>query len=255
MIDSHCHIYLDEFLNDRSEAINRAISSGITHMVLPNIDNSSINQMTELSSQYPDIFINTLGLHPTSVKSDYKEQLEIIFSNHILINGIGETGIDLYWDKTYLKEQQESFDYQLDKACNLKLPIIIHSRNSLNEVIDIVKNYVSKGITGVFHCFPGNAEEAKKIIDFGFYLGIGGVVTYKNSNMKEVVSAIPLEHILTETDSPYLTPVPFRGKRNEPYYLKYIIEKIAEIKNCDKNTVNNITTENCKRLFKLNNSK
>jgi TatD DNase family protein len=125
----------------------------------------------------------------------------------------------------------------------------------LNEVIDIVKNYVSKGITGVFHCFPGNAEEAKKIIDFGFYLGIGGVVTYKNSNMKEVVSAIPLEHILTETDSPYLTPVPFRGKRNEPYYLKYIIEKIAEIKNCDKNTVNNITTENCKRLFKLNNSK
>lgn len=254
MIDSHCHIYLDEFIADRKEIIDRAISSGITKMVLPNIDSSSVSQMTELNAQYPGVFINTLGLHPTSVKSDYKKQLEIIFSNNILINGIGETGIDLYWDKTFIKEQQESFDYQLDKACKLKLPIIIHSRNSLNEVIDIAKNYVSKGIAGVFHCFPGNKEEAKKVIDLGFYIGIGGVLTYKNNNMTEVVSAIPLENILTETDSPYLTPVPFRGKRNEPYYLKYIVEKIAEIKNCDKTTVDNITAENCKRLFNLKNS-
>lgn len=251
MIDSHCHIYLNEFASDRLETVKRAISSGVTKMILPNIDKNSVSQMTSLSLEYPDVFINTLGLHPTSVKSDFREQLEIIFSNNILINGIGETGIDLYWDKTFLKEQRESFDYQLDKACSLNLPIIIHSRNSLNEVIDIVKTYVSRGITGVFHCFPGNKEQAKKIIDYGFYIGIGGVLTYKNNNMTEVVTEIPIESIVTETDSPYLTPVPFRGQRNEPSYVNYIVQKIAEIKKIDAFTVDQITSENCINLFKI----
>ncbi|HOZ29860.1 MAG TPA: TatD family hydrolase [Bacteroidales bacterium] len=249
MIDSHCHIYLDDFATDLDDTIQRAVSSGISKMILPNIDKHSVKHLTSLSSKYPNLFINTLGLHPTSVKTDFKEQLNIIFSTDTLIYGIGETGIDLYWDKTHIKEQQEAFDYQLDKACELDLPIIIHSRNSLKEVIDIVKIYVPKGIKGVFHCFPGNQEDAKKIIDMGFYIGIGGVLTYKNNNMTEVVSSIPLEYILTETDSPYLTPVPHRGKRNEPSYIQYIVKKIAEVKNLDKNIVDKITSRNSKKLF------
>jgi len=251
MIDSHCHIYLPEFDNDREETILRAKTAGIDKIILPNIDYESIERMQSVSSEHPEMIFNTLGLHPTSVKEDYKEQLEKIFSHDIKIYGIGETGIDLYWDKTFLKEQLEAFDFQLDKACSLNLPIIIHSRNSTIEVIDLARAYKSKGIKGVFHCFPGNLAQAKEVINLGFHIGIGGVITYKNNNMYEVVENIPTEFILTETDSPYLTPVPFRGKRNEPAYINNIVEAIALIKNEDKSIVANTTSQNCLELFSL----
>lgn len=251
MTDAHCHLYLEEFDKDRDVAVSNAKSAGINKIILPNIDKDSVERMLSVSDSYPGMFYNTLGLHPTSVKDDFKEQLKIIFSYNINIIGIGETGIDLYWDKTYLKEQQESFDFQLNEACERKLPVIIHSRNSLNEVMEIITSYKSRGLSGVFHCYPGNLQQAKKIIDLGLHIGIGGVVTYKNNNMTDVVAGIPTEYILTETDSPYLSPVPLRGKRNEPYNIKYIVEKIAEIKKLSYDIVAEITFKNSLKLFDL----
>lgn len=249
--DTHCHIYLSEFNEDLEKAVQRATEAGINKIILPNIDFESIEKMCSVQQKFPDIFHNTLGLHPTSVKENFRDELEDIFSNTINIIGIGETGIDLYWDKTWFKQQQESFAFQLDYACEHDLPIIIHSRNSLVEVLDIVKIYIPKGIRGVFHCFPGNSDEAKQIVDMGFYLGIGGVLTYKNNNMTEVVKNIPCEFLLTETDSPYLSPVPQRGKRNEPSFITHIVNKISEIKNIPFEKVAEITSENATKLFKI----
>lgn len=251
MIDTHCHLYLDDFDQDRDLVISRAREIGITSIVLPNIDKDSVENLVKLSNTDPDFFKIAIGLHPTSVKMDYEKQLKIIFDFDLKIVAIGEAGIDLYWDKTWIREQKIAFDFQLNLACERQLPIIIHSRNSLVEVIDIVSNYKSKGITGVFHCFPGNTDDAKKIIDLGFYIGIGGVVTYKNNNMTEVVKNIPVESILTETDSPYLTPVPYRGKRNEPSYTIKVIEQIALLKNEKTELINNITSSNARKLFKI----
>jgi TatD DNase family protein len=252
IIDTHCHIYLEEFDNDFDETVLRAKTNGISGIILPNIDADSIDKMNTAYNQYPEFFYRTLGLHPTSVDKDFRNQLETIFATDINIIGVGETGIDLYWDKTYFKEQQESFAFQLDYSCRNDLPIIIHSRNSLAEVIDIVKPFVKKGIRGVFHCYPGNAEDAKQIIDMGFYLGIGGVLTYKNNNMTDVVKEIPCEFLLTETDAPYLTPVPHRGKRNEPAYINNVVQKIAELKNMNFDNVASVTTANAKKLFGIN---
>ena len=249
IIDTHCHIYLEEFDNDFNETVQRAKDNGISGIVLPNIDSESVDKMESAFNKYPDFFHRTLGLHPTSVDKDFRNQLEKIFARDINIIGVGETGIDLYWDKTYFNEQQESFAFQLDYACGKDLPIIIHSRNSLNEVIDIVKLFVPKGIRGVFHCYPGNADEAKQIVDMGFYLGIGGVLTYKNNNMTDVVKKIPCEYLLTETDAPYLTPVPLRGKRNEPAYITNVVSKISELKNMSFNKVASVTAENARKLF------
>lgn len=249
IIDTHCHIYLEEFYNDFDETVLRAKNNGISGIILPNIDADSIDKMNAAYNKYPEFFYRTLGLHPTSVDKDFRNQLETIFATDINIIGVGETGIDLYWDKTYFKEQQESFAFQLDYSCSKDLPIIIHSRNSLAEVMDIVKPFVKKGIRGVFHCYPGNAEEAKQIVDMGFYLGIGGVLTYKNNNMTDVVKEIPCEYLLTETDAPYLTPVPHRGKRNESAYINNVVQKIAELKNMSFENVASVTTANAKKLF------
>lgn len=249
--DTHCHIYLEEFENDLEKAVQRAKNAGINKIILPNIDFKSIEKMCSVQKTFPELFHITLGLHPTSVKENFKEELENIFSSTINIIGIGETGIDLYWDKTWFKQQQESFAFQLDYACKYDLPVIIHSRDSLVEVLDIIKTYVPKGIRGVFHCFPGSSDAAKQIIDMGFYLGIGGVLTYKNNNMTDVVKNIPCEYLLTETDAPYLTPVPHRGKRNEPSFTTHIVDKISEIKNMDFEQVAKITSENAARLFRI----
>jgi len=253
LIDSHSHIYLEQFDDDRQEAIDNALNNGVQKIVLPNIDSLSIESMQKTKQTWPDIFEMALGLHPTSVNLEYKSELTKIFTDFYRDDyvAIGEIGIDLYWDLTYCQQQKDAFDYQLSLAQKHDLPVIIHSRNSFKEVIDVLKPHLNSGIKGVFHCFPGNYQEAKQVVDYGFYLGIGGVLTYKKSNMLEVVEQIPLEHIILETDSPYLSPVPKRGKRNEPAYVKYVADKISEITGKDFEHICNITSLNSKELFKL----
>ncbi|MDY0313522.1 MAG: TatD family hydrolase [Bacteroidales bacterium] len=249
LVDTHCHLYLPEFKQDLDDTILRAKNSGISKIILPNIDSKSIDSMFNLYYSDTNLFSIAIGLHPRSVKEDYELELLKIFKHSINIIGIGEIGIDLYWDKTFLKEQQVVFDFQLNYACENNLPVIIHSRNSLKEVLDIVKLYLPKGLKGVFHCFPGNLQEAKQIINYGFYLGIGGILSYKKNNMLEVVENIDLEFILTETDSPYLSPVPYRGKRNEPSYMFEIVKLISSLKKIDYDDVANITKNNAIKLF------
>jgi TatD DNase family protein len=250
LIDTHCHLYLEEFEEDVDIVIERAMENDVKKIILPNIDSRTVAKMNKLQSGYKNILYSTLGLHPTSVKEDFKDELANIFSNDISnIVAIGEIGIDLYWDDTFYKEQQEVLEFQLNFAHDNNLPVIIHSRNSMKEIFDVLSLYKNKGISGVFHCYPGDYEQAGKVIDSGFYLGIGGVLTYKKSILPEIISKIPLDYIITETDAPYLTPVPYRGKRNEPSYIKIIAEKISEIKKLDFNEVSQKTTQNAYKLF------
>lgn len=253
LIDTHSHIYLEEFDKDRDEVIENAKKSGVGMIVLPNIDSESIPKMKQVVNSDSDYFKMALGLHPTSVKQNYKNELMSVFADFAPDDyvAIGEVGIDLYWDKTFFAEQQHVFDFQIEFSKKHGLPLIIHSRNSFDEIIDVLKPHVASGVKGVFHCFPGNLYQAKQVIDYGFYIGIGGVLTYKNSNMPEVVQGVPLDRILLETDAPYLSPVPKRGKRNESAYLIYIAEKIAELTQADFDEVANITTKNAEALFGL----
>ena len=253
LIDTHTHLYLEEFADDRSEVVNNAITKGVKYMLLPNIDRSSVSGMLDLCEKFPGNCFPMMGLHPTSVKEDYLSELEIVeeWLDKKKFYGIGETGIDLYWDKTFHKEQEITFSHQIELAKKHKLPIVIHSRNSYQEIYAILKKLNSPELTGVFHCFTGNQEQANEIIKLGFKLGIGGVVTFKNSGLDKVVDKIDLEHIILETDSPYLTPVPFRGKRNESAYIFNVAQKIAEIKNKPIEKIAEITTNNATRLFKL----
>lgn len=252
-IDTHTHIYAEQFDIDRSESIQRAISDGIKTLLLPAIDKSSQSSLLDCTNKFPDNCLPMTGLHPTSVKENYMDELDFV-KKELANNkyyGIGETGLDYYWDKTFIKEQEIALRFQIELALEYSLPIVLHSRKSLNELFNIIRDYKNTGLKGVFHCFPGNVIEAQKAIDFGFYLGIGGVVTYKNSDMAEVVKNVSLNNIILETDSPYLTPIPFRGKRNESLYIKNIAEKIAELKDITLNEVAEITTNNAKQLFKL----
>jgi TatD DNase family protein len=250
-IDSHSHLYSKEFNNDRGEAICRAVDAGVRKIILPNIDTSSIGSLMELSGKYPDVCFPLMGLHPTSVNESYKKELEIVESylEKSKFYGIGEIGIDLYWDKTFLKEQEEVFRQQLSWAKNLRLPVVIHVRNSFNEVFSILKEELDGTLTGIFHCFSGRINEAKRIIGFGFKLGIGGVVTYKNSYLPETLKQVDIHHLVLETDSPYLSPVPFRGERNECSYLTFIAQKVAEIYDTSMEEVGKITSENVVNLF------
>jgi len=250
LIDTHSHLYLHDFTSDIYKVVERAIENDVKKIILPNIDSASVYDMNNLEKKFPDILYSTLGLHPTSVKKDFKKDLDSIFSNNVdSVVAIGEIGIDLYWDGTFFKEQQEAFEFQLNIAFENKLPVIIHSRNSMKEIMDIMGLYKDKGLKGVFHCYPGNYEEAVEIIDMGFYLGIGGVLTYKKSHLPEVVARIPLEYLLLETDAPYLSPVPFRGKRNEPAHVKIIAEKLSELKKLDFSIVKKQTTLNAENIF------
>ncbi|HPT15028.1 MAG TPA: TatD family hydrolase [Bacteroidales bacterium] len=254
-IDTHTHLYLEEFQDDSMTVIDRAVAAGVTRMLLPNIDGSSWEPMLALALQYPGKLYAMAGLHPTSVLPETVEK-EILNVEQQLETGrfiaIGEIGIDLYWDKTHQSLQEEVFRQQLRLAIKYRLPVAIHVRNSYNEVWRILKQEMTPGLRGVFHCFPGNEIQARQVTELGFMLGIGGVVTYKNSAMQKVVAEVGLEHLLLETDAPFLTPVPFRGKRNEPAYIPLIAEKIAELCNTKVIEVAEKTTRNALNLFNLN---
>ena len=253
IIDTHCHLYLDEFKDDITQVIKRAEDEGINKFYLPAIDSSEIGNMLLLENKFPEKCIAMMGLHPCSVKENYLEELAIVkdWLAKRKFAAIGEIGLDFYWDKTFVTQQYQAFRMQIGLSLQYNLPIIIHSRNAMQETIDVVKEFVSTGVNGIFHCFGGTVENANEIIEAGFYLGIGGVLTYKKSGLDKVLEQIDLKHMVLETDSPYLTPVPFRGKRNESSYLKYIIEKLALIKNISTDEVAKVTTANAEKIFGL----
>jgi TatD DNase family protein len=230
MIDTHSHIYDPDFDSDRVEVVNRAIEAGVEKVLLANVDTSTIGQMLQCHTEYPYFTSMAMGLHPTSVKEDW--QLELRNVEDALRRGdkyhaIGEIGFDLYWDKTFISEQEKALEQQLDWAITLDLPVILHIRKAHAETFKVLNKFKGKTIRGVFHCFGGGVEEARKAVDMGFLLGIGGVVTYKNSNLGEIIEPIGLNHILLETDAPYLSPVPNRGKRNEPFNLVYVRDRLS----------------------------
>lgn len=253
LIDTHSHIYSEDFLHDRDEALQRAYDNGIKKIILPNIDSGSIKHMLDLSDAYPHLCYPLIGLHPTSVDEDYKEELEAVeyWLSKRKFYGIGEIGIDLYWDKKYISEQKDAFRYQIQLAKKHNLPIVIHVRNSFEDTYQIVKEEQDGSLKGTFHCFTGSVAEAQKVVDLGFFLGIGGVLTFKNSNLDEVISSVNIEKLVLETDAPYLAPMPKRGKRNESSYLVYIAQKLAELYNISVTRVAEITTENARRLFEI----
>ena len=253
LTDTHCHLYSEEFAVDIEEVIKNAAIEGVQQFYLPGIDSTAIESMLALEKKFPGKCIAMIGLHPCYVKDNYNEELEIVRDWLIQreFAAIGEIGLDFYWDKTFLIQQYQAFRTQIEWAIEYKRPIVIHTRNAMQETINLVKEYKSKGLGGIFHCFSGSYESAKEIIDAGFYLGIGGVVTYKNAGLAEVLTKIDLEHLVLETDAPYLTPVPFRGKRNESSYLKYIAAKIAAIKQVPVEEVASITTANAEKIFAL----
>jgi TatD DNase family protein len=253
LIDTHSHIYLPEFDNDLDEVIKRSADAGVGKIILPNIDTMSIQRIHKITSAYPDYCIPLMGLHPTSVKENFEDELSRIFNQFVKYpyKGIGEIGIDLYWDKTYIKEQIYVFEKQLLLALQNNLPVVIHARNSFEEIFTSVSKTQFKGLRGIFHAFTGNTEQAKTIIDLGFKIGIGGILTYKNSGLDEIVKSIDLQHIVLETDSPYLAPVPFRGKRNESCYIVHTAKKLAEIKNVSPDEIFRVTTINALDIFRL----
>jgi len=251
--DTHTHLYLEQFDEDRSSVVERAIQKGVEYMLIPNIDSKSIDAMLDLCNQYPENCFPMIGLHPTNVSQNYEDELKIVetFLSHRCFCAIGETGIDLYWDKTYAKEQEIAFKHQIALAKKFDLPIVIHSRDSMNEIFAVLETVNTPSLKGVFHCFSGTLLDANKAIEMGFMLGIGGVITFKNSKLPEIIQAVDLENMVLETDAPYLTPAPYRGKRNESAYTYYVAEKIAEIKNVSIETVAEVTTNNAKQLFKF----
>lgn len=253
MIDTHCHIYLDEFQQDREEMILRAENEGVNVLMMPAIDRSTYEQMMNLEANFPLKCRAMMGLHPCSVKADFEEELAFVkkWLQEKEFIAIGEIGLDFYWDKTFSVQQYDAFHRQIEWALQYDLPIVIHSRNSIDECIAVVDEHQNGKLRGVFHCFSSTSDQAKQIIDLDFYLGIGGVLTYKNSGLDKVMEDVDIRNIVLETDSPYLTPVPFRGKTNEPAYLKYIAQKLSEIKQIPITEVENITTQNAKNLFRL----
>lgn len=253
LMDTHTHLYLNNFDADRDKVIQDAIGNGVETMLLPAIDSTTFNSMMELSGAYPNNCFPMIGLHPTSVKDDYEQEMELV-ENELKKGGyvaVGEIGIDLYWDKTYFDQQKDAFRRQLKLAKKHLLPVAIHTRDSFNEIYPIVKEESTDKLTGVFHCFTGSGDEARKIIDVGFMMGIGGIITFKNSGLAEVIKTMPTNHLLLETDAPFLTPVPYRGKRNQSAYITYIASKLAEVKNMGMEEIADITTKNAVGLFKL----
>ncbi len=250
-IDTHCHLFLPEFNKDRDEAIQRGLKSGVKKFVLPNVDTSTMTDMLSLAQDYPAFCFPLAGLHPSSVEEDYQSELIIIKKQltELKFWGIGEIGLDYYWDKTFEQEQIEALKIQLGWALELNLPAIIHNRDSFDETIKIVEEAGGGQLRGIFHCFTGTTEQAKKIIDLGFSIGIGGILTFKNSGLDQTIKEIPLEHIVLETDSPYLAPAPKRGKRNEPAFLPYIANKLAEIKDLDVHQIAEQTSHNARQIF------
>ncbi len=254
LIDTHTHLYLEEFDEDRNEVVQDAIRDGIKYMLLPRIDSKSHQVQMELSGQFPQNCLSMMGLHPTSVDNGFEKELEVV-ENELKTGkyiGVGEIGIDLYWDKTYKEQQEYVFRRQLQLAKEYNLPVSIHTRDSFDEIYQIVSKEHTDELSGVFHCFTGTQEQAKQIMDLGFKMGIGGILTFKNAKLQEVVKDIPMEFLVFETDAPFLTPAPYRGKRNQSKYVVYIAEKLAEIKNISLQEAAETTTANATELFKLN---
>lgn len=252
LTDTHTHLYSEQFKEDIDEVVQKAINLGISRFFLPNIDSGYTNALLALAKKYPVNMFPMMGLHPCSVKANYQQELEhvekMLSENQVV--AIGEIGIDLYWDKTFLKEQQAAFRHQINLAKTHSLPFVIHCRDAFDEIFEILDEENDEKMRGIFHCFTGNLEQAQKIINYGgFKLGIGGVVTFKNAGLDKVVEQLDLEHLVLETDAPYLAPVPYRGKRNESAYLVEIATKIADLKQVSIESVSIITTQNAKEIF------
>lgn len=254
LIDTHTHLYLPEFDEDRAATVQRAKEQGIQQCILPNIDSESIPQIHKMKAEFPDFTFMAMGLHPTSVKENYEEELAIAYQE--LQTGkymaVGEMGIDLYWDKSFYEQQKLAFREQASWAVEFDLPLIIHSRDSFEEIFELMDNLWTPELKGVFHCYTGTHAQAEKIVkDYGFKLGLGGVLTFKNSNLREDIKDIDCKHFLLETDAPFLAPVPYRGKRNESAYVSLVAQKLAEVKNCSVEEIAEITTQSAHELFKF----
>ncbi len=251
LIDTHAHLYLEEFNNDLEAILERAALEGISRIYLPALDSDHNGLMKELEQKYPGKCIAMAGIHPCYVKENFEKELEIL--RNLLTNrkfaAIGEIGLDYYWDTTFKAEQKMTFEQQMELAFEYKLPIVIHSRSSMDDTIDMLKAAKGADLKGIFHCFSGNLQNARDIIACGLYLGIGGVITYKNAGLAEVTADVPLENLVLETDAPYLSPIPFRGKRNESSYLKYVVAKLAQVKGVSEEEVARVTTANAKKIF------
>ena len=252
-IDTHTHLFEPEFAEDREAVVQRAVEAGVKTLCLPCITEASLSRMEEMCAGFPGICCPMIGLHPTELGDDYQAVLDRMYKelkgNDSYI-AVGEVGLDFYWDDTRKKEQLDAFRQQIEWAAEISLPLAIHSRSAFEDLYNVMEEYRSKGLTGVFHCFSGDADEAQKLLSFdGFYLGIGGVVTYKKSTLPSVLADVPLERVVLETDSPYLAPVPRRGRRNESSYVPFVAQKLAEIYGCSVEEVAAVTTENARRLF------
>ena len=253
MIDTHTHLYSEEFDNDRAAVIARAKAAGVTHCFIPAIASIYTDRMFALKNDYPDYVFLMNGLHPCNVKENYKEELahvENLMPTHPFC-AIGEIGIDLYWDKTFLKEQQEAFSWQIQLAKKHKLPIVIHCREAFEEVFEVLESEKGDDLFGIFHCFTGTEEQAHRAIGYGLHLGIGGVVTFKNGKLDQFLKNIDLQHLVLETDSPYLAPVPYRGKRNESAYIVQVMQKLSDIYALPESEIERITNANATKIFQL----
>lgn len=251
LIDTHCHLYSKSFSQDVDEVIQRAEKEGVEKFYLPAIDSECQEALLALEAKYPGKCIGMTGLHPCNVKENYQAELSFVereLGRRAWV-AIGEIGLDFYWDKTFSAQQYAAFHQQIEWALHYDIPIVIHSRESMGESIGVVREHQKGKLRGIFHCFSGDAAAAREIVDLGFYLGIGGVLTYKNSGLPEAIRDIGLEHLVLETDAPYLSPVPFRGKRNESSYLKYVVHKLAEVKGVDVEEAARVTTENAQKIF------
>lgn len=250
-IDSHVHIYSKKYDDDRDDVIRRSVENGVGRLYMPNIDEESIDAMLEAELKYPDICIPMMGLHPCDVKKDFEKALYTMeaWIDKREFAGIGETGLDLYWDKTFFEQQKEALRIQIQWAKQKKWPIILHCRESMDETIEVIKEEKTADLKGIFHCFSGTLDQAKEIIDLGFLLGIGGVATYKNGGLDKILNELGLEHVVLETDGPYLAPVPHRGKRNSPEYIPIIAERVGDLTQSDLEKVSKATLENSIRIF------
>jgi TatD DNase family protein len=253
LVETHAHLYSDQFTEDRDNMINRLLLAGVQKVVLPNVRSITIEGMLALEAKYPNVMYPTIGLHPCEVKDNFEEELAIV--KHWLekrsFTAVGEIGLDYFWDKTHISQQKEALHIQLQWALYYNIPVIIHCRDSFSDAADIIEPYTKQGLQGVYHCFTGPKEDAERAIGMGFYLGIGGVVTYKNGGLDKVLTAEMLPYLVLETDSPYLAPVPYRGKRNETAYLPVIANKLAEVLRISSEEVAEATTKNAHKLFRL----
>lgn len=252
-VDTHTHLFCKEFDEERRAVVERALEAGVTRLCLPSINTETLPSLLAMCDEFPGVCFPMIGLHPTDVTPDYKQhlqQMEALLKTDSRFIAVGEVGLDFYWSDEFRKEQLDAFDVQVEWAASVGKPLAIHSRNAFRELADVMRKHRSKGLSGVFHCFSGSADEAVELLSHeGFFLGIGGVLTYKKSPLPAVLAGVPLERIVLETDSPYLPPVPFRGKRNESAYIPYIAAALAAVYGCTVERVAELTTANAKRLF------